>query len=327
MSVSLKYLFLIFCTWFSAPVWAATPLNPENTAEEWLSHMAKAVRDLSYRGRMILMNGDQLNTVEVIHGVVDGETWERLIHLTGEPAEILRRGDRVSCLHPKKSTNFETVSPGSANPLKAFALNEGKFAIPTVYYVKKHGSDRVAGREAKRVDVLPKDRARYGYQLWLDKSTGLLIKSVTVGSDGRGLEVFEFVDITFNPDIDQSLFEPGEGLQWIEKKSADTEQPTKPHWRIQWLPAGFHMASHELRKVGDTRASTKVYSDGLAAFSIFLERVDPALQAEGTRTHGATTALSRRLPSPASDYLVTVVGEIPMETAMQVAMGVRVVAD
>ena len=78
-----------------------------------------------------------------------------------------------------------------------------------------------------------------------------------------------------------------------------------------------------MRVIDGVTASTKVFTDGLAAFSVFLEKIDTRFQSEGSQTHGATTALSRRLPYEGGEYLVTVVGEIPIETAMQIAMAVQ----
>lgn len=298
--------------------WAVTPLSSEATAQEWISHMAKAVRQLSYQGRSILLNGDQLNSVELIHGVVDGERWERIIHLTGAPSEILRRGKQISCLHPESSKDFHA----SSSPLQTLVHSED-FKVPANYMLRKGGSGRVAGRDVYRVDVLPKDKARYGYQFWLDKASGLLLKSVTVDRKGRGLEVFEFVSIDVGKTIDPSAFNPGEGLKWISKKEHHNSQAPQLNWQLSWLPSGFNLSKSEMRVVDGVEASTKVFTDGLAAFSVFLEKIDSRIQSEGTQTHGATTALSRRLPVNSGEYLVTVVGEIPMETAMQVAMAVR----
>ncbi|MDX1694978.1 MAG: MucB/RseB C-terminal domain-containing protein [Ketobacteraceae bacterium] len=300
---------------------AREPLSVEATPQQWLAQMASAVRELNYRGRSILMNGDQLNSVEIVHAVFDGEPWERVIHLTGEPAEILRRGDRISCLHPDKLASFQASGPVA--PHKPFLSPDASDRILRYYQLAKAGGGRVAGREVQRVDVMPRDRNRYGYQFWLDNASGLMLKSVTVDHDGRGLEVFEYVDIDVGINIPREAFEPGKGLHWVPKPERKPEAAAdKPAWQVGWLPSGFELTEYEMRRVGDVRVSTRVYSDGLSAFSVFLEKVAPDTQAEGSRTHGATAALSRRLAEPANDYLITVVGEIPMETAMQIAMAV-----
>lgn len=311
--------------------WGLTPLSSDDSAQQWLSQMAQAGRELNYRGRSILLNGDKLNTVEVIHGIVDGEPWERIIHLTGSPSEILRRGQQVSCLHPESSKNFKASS--TSTPHLDFA-KRGGLKIPSHYMLRKGGPGRVAGRDAYRVDVLPKDKARYGYQFWLDKASGLLLKSVTVDRKGRGLEVFEFVSIDIGVDIAGDEFNPGEGLKWIGQKAQsaqpkstqlDSTQQESPSydWELAWIPSGFNVSDHEMRVIDGVTASTKVFTDGLAAFSVFLEKIDTRFQSEGSQTHGATTALSRRLPYEGGEYLVTVVGEIPIETAMQIAMAVQ----
>ena len=125
-------------------------------------------------------------------------------------------------------------------------------------------------------------------------------------------------------DIEGDEFNPGDGLKWIAKKN-DSPLTQSPNydWKLAWIPAGFNISDNEMRVIDGVTASTKVFTDGLAAFSVFLEKIDSRFQSEGTQTHGATTALSRRLPYEGGEYLVTVVGEIPIETAMQVAMAVQ----
>ena len=47
------------------------------------------------------------------------------------------------------------------------------------YYVIQLGNvERITGRPAQRVIVKPVDQYRYGYHLWADKETGLLLKAV-----------------------------------------------------------------------------------------------------------------------------------------------------
>lgn len=299
----------------------AEALKDEATANDWLGQMVQAVQKLPYQGRSIFVNGTQLTSFEVHHAQIDGETWERIRHLSGEPSEVLRRGDRVSCLHPEGSVDFNlTGLPGAVGG----AFKRTNFALPDYYMLSKGGSERVAGRATRTLDVMPKDRMRYGYRLWLDQETAMLLKSVTVDHKGKALEVFEFIDIDMGSPVAKSAFEPGDGLEWLDKRAeSDVKDPLDLSWNVSWLPKGFSMANSGLRRIGVGAVSSKVFSDGLAAFTVFLEPLAEAQVDEGTQLQGATVAVSRKGTTGDRQFLVTFVGEVPMETALQVMASVK----
>jgi sigma-E factor negative regulatory protein RseB len=93
-------------------------------------------------------------------------------------------------------------------------------------------------------------------------------------------------------------------------------------WQPLWLPKGFQPTS-VLNTASAHPASSRAYSDGLAALTVFAEPLALAGAIEGSRKKGATLAVSRQLEYDNQLYLITVVGEVPMETAVQVAASVR----
>ena len=76
---------------------------------------------------------------------------------------------------------------------------------------------------------------------------------------------------------------------------------------------------------GDSHsAQDKTYTDGLAVFSVFLELMQRQIQpGEGRARTGGTTAYTRGLQLAGRPVLVTVVGEVPINTARIVADSVN----
>ncbi len=67
----------------------------DRSAQDWLAQMSDAVRTQNYEGVVVYRTGDQLETMRVIHRFADGQEDERLISLTGDAREIVRRdGER-----------------------------------------------------------------------------------------------------------------------------------------------------------------------------------------------------------------------------------------
>ena len=164
-------------------------------ASTLLMKMNKAFAIENYDGMFTYFTGDDLASLRVVHKVVDGVQKERLVHLNGAPREIIRLGEEVVCI----------VQPGDDIAVLEDSIPAGPFArafvreferVSDSYVVTTAGEGRVAGRSATRVAVTPRDAYRYGYRLWLDQETALLLRSDLVSAEGERLEVFQFSQIT-----------------------------------------------------------------------------------------------------------------------------------
>ena len=88
-------------------------------------------------------------------------------------------------------------------------------------------------------------------------------------------------------------------------------------WIVQNQPAGFTKLM-ELRRSMPGKSGTMshlVYSDGLAAISVFIEPGVKADKKPALRHQGAVSIYTR----PVNGYSITVLGETPAETVMQLA--------
>src|SRR5690606_24114323 len=190
---------------------------------------------------------------------------------------------------------------------------------------KRAGLDRVAGRDGVRIDVEPLDSHRFGYSLWLDETSGVLLKSQTNPAEGDPLEVFEFVSVDIGNPVPLSAFEPDarllESAIELAPPPAVAETVADTGWETRWLPEGFRQAGRATSRLDKPERSARVFTDGLAAFTVFFEPGRPKVQ-ETTRAHGATVAVNRSLAD--GKAMVTVVGEIPLATASRIAENVVV---
>jgi len=307
---------------------AATAADADaDTPREWLDDMNRAFGQLSYDGVFSYFSGRDLASLRVVHMVVDGTQRERLVHLNGAPREIIRRGDEVACI----------VMPGDALLELEESIPSGPFArafvrrydrISENYGLSFFGEDRVADRTAVRVAVTPRDDDRYGYRLWLDKETRLLLRSELIDGSGRRLEIFQFNHIDFGDAVDPAMLEPeGEHGSVVTHLTLATKQPEPVSredigWEVGWLPDGFSMAAADIRRAPSSLKSidTMMYSDGLAAFSVFVEDMPDTGAASMMSRNGATVAVTRKITDKRDEpYLVTLVGEIPAATATRIA--------
>ena len=129
--------------------------------------------------------------MRVVHSVTNGVQRERLVHLNGAPREIVRTGDEVECILRPGDEILALESSIPSGPF-ARAFSRAFEGVSDNYTLSLHGTDRVANREAIRLAVVPRDAQRYGFRLWLDQATGLLLRSELVDMKGAKLEIFQF---------------------------------------------------------------------------------------------------------------------------------------
>jgi sigma-E factor negative regulatory protein RseB len=315
-----------------APAWALLGLltlslgaaASERDPSAWLERMWEAARTLNYTGTFIYRHGGHLEAMQVVHRVTSDGEQERLVSLHGAPKELLRDKDGVTCI--RADNRSVLVDKSAATGLLVGALRLPGQRLEDHYALRVGDRHRVAGRSATLVEVKPADEYRYGFRLWLDEEKGLLLKSELVGEGGEALEEFLFTSIDFPAEIPASLLEPGvdgEGFRWFTPRGTQrTESVAEMRWVFGWLPPGFSRLSHAREPLSgrDQPVEHLVYTDGLAAFSIYLEEVGSAEVAHaGLYRVGAVSAVGRRL----GNYQVTVVGEVPSVTVDLVARAVE----
>lgn len=303
--------------------------------QQWLQSMASAFKEKTYEGRFFYSNGRQIRSLQIFHSNENGVERERLLHLSGDPAEVIRIGDEISCYHPNnKMTQLKNTF--NALPTGPFGRKFNDVSLMLEQYeLEMRGIDRVADREAVRINLIPKDANRYGYFLWLDKSSSLLLKSLLVDDRGVPLEVFEFVQLSVDISIPETAFEPKSKLTRVavsetKKPEPLSEVPQLPDdWEVG-VPKGFMRSANDLRRVGMTDSEkliSRIYTDGVSAFSVFFERTDDKSLAPPATRQGATVAVSKIVEKPESEsgqqYILTVVGEVPIDTGKQVVDSFR----
>lgn len=281
----------------------------EAAALAWLGKMASSAQQQSYQGVVALQRGGDLQVMQVSRSIGEGASSESLTQLTGQGAQVERRGHPLNCVHP----GHKLLSIGAD-------LEAGRCDITNYYQFSVADYERVAGRQAVRIRIRPRDMLRYGYLLSLDKETGLPLKTVVFGGNGAPLEKYQFANVSYN----------NQGPRVTDVDTVHTAQHPDPHgvnssaeiarpWKITMLPKGFVATD-----AASGRINRRTFTDGLAVFSVFIEEVDRELPpGEGLVRSGSTTSYTEGLTLDGQTLLVTVIGEVPAYTARLVADSIR----
>lgn len=317
----LSAVILIFTCFFPSVV-----LAEDGSASSLLQRMQRAYQQLNFELTLIEFSQGELEPKRLTRGHLDGQVFTHLTHLNGRPREFVQRDDETSFFDASHSgyTLKNSNLPGLFYRLQNMSLD----ALHTKYDAVSAGRSRVLGRVAQVVRLVPKSNDYYGYVLWLDQETGLLVKLNTISTDTNASNVDAHV-------VEQSM---GVALKVSDQPSPlikelkaanlpavisvsdvyPAPQQQLP-WRFGWLPAGFELRSQDKHKLPLTEQPVDyvMLSNGLVDVSVYLAKIQPPAEVKQQLVREGGTHLLTVLSPAGAD--ITVVGAIPVETARQIA--------
>jgi sigma-E factor negative regulatory protein RseB len=315
----------------AASVEANSP-TPATAAEsrslnDWLMRMHEASKKRAYVGTFVVSSGAAMTSAKIWHVCEGNQQMERVEMLTGAPRSIFRHNDQVLTFMP----DHKLVRSEKRESLGLFPelLESADSHIADFYKVRQEGLDRVAGVEANIVTLLPKDRLRFGYRVWTERKSGLVVKLQTLDVDGKLLEQAAFSELEIDAPVKMDklvqMMGKVEGYR-IEKPVLVKTTASAEGWALKVPVAGFKSMSCYKRPVAAVNGTPAgeplqwIFSDGLASVSIFVEPLDRQRQyRESTLSMGATQTMTRLL----DPYWITVMGEVPMTTLLLFANGLE----
>ncbi|MDN5850650.1 MAG: MucB/RseB C-terminal domain-containing protein [Nitrococcus sp.] len=300
------------------------------TARALLRRMAEAARSTDYIGVYVHRVRDSLQTMYIVHQIKDGHRRERLLTLNGPAREVIRTSSRTTYIQPTTHSTADSL-PILDTPFAAVFSDSSTREFHhfyDVYDLELLGSDgRIAGRDARRLNIVSLDHFRYGYRLWIDKKSGLLLRSDLIDELDEPLEQTLFTAIETRESIADQQLEPtlaGNEVTW-QREYARPAKTSASLWEVGDLPQGFQLVLRERHRVrDDSEGSVEhwLYSDGLATVSVYI-RQQNGHPFNGWSRMGAVSAFGRTL----GDYQIIVVGEVPPVTVQQIGQSVRRVTD
>jgi sigma-E factor negative regulatory protein RseB len=302
---------------------AARAAEPESAGHAWLQRMSHALATRNYDGRFLHLSQGRVESMRIVHRVVDGVVTERLISLDGSGREVIRTATEVVCYLPDKRTAL-VEQHSDADPLLA-AIPIYDAALKENYVFSPPTPARVSGRPVQVVMVQPRDEYRYGYRLWLDTDTAMPLQSELRDAKGRVVEQMVFSDLRLPARIPDEMLRPGmstAGFRWVRQSPApDAKKPTLAGWTLNNLPQGFRLTITRIHTIAGAPVPVRhlVFSDGLATVSVFIEpRKALAASQLGLARVGAAYAFS----TDVQDHRITAVGEVPASTVQALAASV-----
>lgn len=315
---------LLFAALLGLASFSSSAEQPAAEALHLLQKVASSAQKLTYTGVFVYQNGVRSETSRITRLIEDGDEFERLEVLDGSPREVVRRNDEVSCYLPddkmliveRRNARqfFPTLMPGNLGGLTEH------------YLIRKGETGRVAGVTSRLLVIEPKDGYRYGHQFWIEPDTGLLLKASLIGEGGAVLESFAFTEVKIGGPISRTMVQAraqsASGGWQVQRINSIELRADDGQWVFRNPLPGFRRISGMKRKLRpDAPESTQlIFSDGLAALSIFLEPLDGRSREEpSTFSVGAVNVYKRQV----ADHQVIVMGDVPVAALRHFGDGIE----
>ncbi len=299
-------------------------LVEKRETKAWLNRIQEAASKRSYQGTVVVSSGSTVASSRITHYCEGRDQFERIDSLDGQTRHVVRQNEQVHTVWPQR----RVAMVERRDQLSSFPglLQAGGERAPDYYELRSAGQERVAGREANVLTLHPKDQHRYGYRLWADKATGLLLRTEVLGERGGVLESAAFSDVTIGvrPSVD-SLLQPIrklDGFRVLQPVAVATRLENEG-WRLVPKVPGFQMVSCVKRPADgplrpqsagggqDPQLVQAVFSDGITYVTVFIEPYSAERHVRAMNTAiGATQTLMHRH----ADAWITLMGDVPAPT-------------
>ncbi len=302
----------------------AADVAQQTDALNWLNKAAAAAHQLNYSGTYIHQHGAHIETSKITHIKDESGEHEKLEALDGTPREVIRNNEEVLCFKPDNSASVVMEKRKIEKSFPAL-LPRQLDGIAENYRARSAELDRAAGRDCKVIVLDPKDQYRYQHKLWIDLATGLLLKAGMLNEKNEVIRQFAFTQVEIGGQIDKESLKPkiaGKKVLVPSEPAAATElQQSDLSWAVKPLPPGFTQVTVLKRMLPGKDIPVKhlVFSDGLATVSVFIEPVTAmGKPMQSVARQGAIHVYTRTV----ADHRITVLGEVPAITVMQIANSV-----
>ncbi|MWJ26757.1 negative regulator for alginate biosynthesis MucB [Halomonas sp. ZH2S] len=276
-------------------------MEKATTEEQWLERTLWASHCYIFQARAVNISDVGVRTLALSHQIQDGLQQQVVQFLDGPSVNFERQG-RVGLVRWAKG------SDDSVNASPTGLVNH----INDHYRLSLMGEERIAGRQAVRLDITPHDDLRFAHRWWLDKTSGLVLKQVLVDHQNRLLETFQITQLQ-SPRLYEGKVKLDEPRTKLERS-----------WRPQWLPPGFVAQPVNTHSDPDALLRHQVFSDGLAAISIFVEPLaEQSALAPGRHRLGVSIATVHQREHQGDVWQLVVIGEVPVPVLERVAQSIE----
>jgi len=262
------------------PLASSLPAQMQDPAA-WLDRAALAPASVSYRGTKVVMlwssTGAAASTVQVEHRAPARYRLD-YVPTPGRPRRLVIDDGKTRWQYEpaaRLALRSPSPTPGDESlPVNRVSLLRANYTLTIT------GDDRVAGRDVVVIAVRPRTEPRPTLVLWLDRDTGLVLRSERHHADGSLAQAAAFTEIEYQePPADRFTFSPPRGVGVRGLSSSEPLRTEEIASRMGFhpivpreLPGGFVLDRVLTSGSHASGVAVMQYTDGVATLSLFEHR-------------------------------------------------------
>jgi sigma-E factor negative regulatory protein RseB len=282
-----------------------------------LQQMNLASQSLNYELSFVSINKQGVESLRYRHARLNNQALAQLLQMDGPRREVVQRGNEISYFEPGLDP-FTLNGDFIVDSLPSLVYTDFKRLAPYYDFISV-GRTRIADRLCEVIRVVARDGTRYSYIVWLDSETKLPMRVDLLDRDGETLEQFRVVAFNVSEQVSSNM-QTLSTASLPPLLSVPVGDKVKFNWLPSWLPQGFVEVAGSRRTLPtiDTPVESRLYSDGLFSFSVNVNHANANSSEQVLRTGRRTVSTSVR-----DSAEITIVGELPPQTAKRIADSIK----
>lgn len=296
--------------------------------DQWLTRVHAASRGRAYVGTFVVTSGTEMSSSRIVHACDGQRQVERVEALNGPARLTFRRDAEVVTFLPQSRLVVQEVRASLG--MFPDVLKQADASVARYYQLKTGGVDRVAGLNADKVQLLPLDALRFGYKIWTEQRTGLVLKLQILDAHQRVLEQAAFSELQLDVPVRMAelitQMDNRTGYS-VHTPAVEVTTSSQEGWRLKPLP-GFRQISCHRRGASRLNALTGptvqcVFSDGLASVSLFMEPYDAKRHRAPHQGEALAQGATHMVTGQRGAWWLTAIGEVPVRTLELLMQGLE----
>lgn len=282
-----------------------------------LQQMNLASQSLNYELSFVSINKQGVESLRYRHARLNNQALAQLLQMDGPRREVVQRGNEISYFEPGLDP-FTLNGDYIVDSLPSLVYTDFKRLAPYYDFISV-GRTRIADRLCEVIRVVARDGTRYSYIVWLDSETKLPMRVDLLDRDGETLEQFRVVAFNVSDQVSSNM-QTLATTSLPPLLSVPSSDKVNFNWLPSWLPQGFVEVAGSRRTLPtiETPVESRLYSDGLFSFSVNVNHATANSSEQVLRTGRRTVSTTLR-----DNAEITVVGELPPQTAKRIADSIK----
>ncbi|WP_392560258.1 MucB/RseB C-terminal domain-containing protein [Orbus mooreae] len=260
-------------------------------------------------------SAEDSRTLRYRHLNINDNSYAQLLYLEGSAKEIILYADTVSYFQPESASfSFPTKRIIEAFPDVIYSnFNE----LSKYYDFVLLGKARTANRNSKLIRIVPKDKDRYNYVVWIDDESHLPLRIDLLDLETNIIRQQKVLSVDMN--FDKQKFKNNlESRNYPILFPANSKNKDFNSWQVNWLPNGFTESAAYNVNYEQLTIDTRLFSDGIFSFTV---NVSEASSPEKT-THIVTQGIKTIYSTNLNNMNVVIIGNIPLDTIEKIAKNI-----